>query len=303
MDSNNSMEVSVSELVELVFNRWKTLAIISFIFISAGAIYSLTLENRYTSEALVMLTNSPNNELSLDSSSRNAISSLAGLNIGPSGKNSPALAIAIIYSRDFSKRLMDFNDLAINLIAATGFDFNSFQIIYDQNIYDSSSGYWVDKDGNKSNPPDHESFHKALSNSIRAVYNPRTGFIDISVEHFSPFFAKDLLQLIIDELNLVVKNRDLQEAEESLIFLYSELEKTNVADIRVSINQLVESKLKTKMLANTKKDYLIQPIDSPHIPKDRTSPNRTRISITWFFFGLLTSLLYVIANFFLKRKS
>ena len=46
-----------------------------------------------------------------------------------------------------------------------------------------------------------------------------TGYLTISVEHYSPIYAKDLLNTIIDELNSLVREQDLLKSTKSLNYL------------------------------------------------------------------------------------
>ena len=69
-------------------------------------------------------------------------------------------------------------------------------------------------------------------------------------------------------------------------------------DIRNSINQLIESQLKTNMMANIKSDYVVTVIDSPYIAEKRTSPRRSVICILGTFIGGIFSIFFVLVRRF-----
>ena len=62
---------------------------------------------------------------------------------------------------------------------------------------------------------------------------------------------------------------------------------------------MIESNLNIKVLANTNKDYLLNPIDPPFISEVRSSPNRINIAIIGFLLGLTFSALIVVFRDFL----
>ncbi len=64
--------------------------------------------------------------------------------------------------------------------------------------------------------------------------------------------------------------------------------------IQASIGQLIESQLKTKMLANVRENYLLDPIDSPMLPDMKSKPYRTKIVIIGTLIGFVLSLLITI---------
>ena len=126
------------------------------------------------------------------------------------------------------------------------------------------------------------------------TYQDKAGFVYISIKHQSPLFAADFLSLIISEVNNLTRQRDLLESESSLEYLYTQLEETKVSDIRLAINQLIESQLKTTMLANVREHYLLQPLDTAYIPEIKTSPQRINMSLLSALAGFLLSIMFFL---------
>ena len=63
--------------------------------------------------------------------------------------------------------------------------------------------------------------HKKFLKDILSVsQNKKTGFITISVTHHSPIFAKELLDIIVREINESYRNRELNEARSSIWLLF-----------------------------------------------------------------------------------
>jgi LPS O-antigen subunit length determinant protein (WzzB/FepE family) len=123
----------------------------------------------------------------------------------------------------------------------------------------------------------------------------------MAIKHGSPVFAKDFLELIIQEVNNLSRTRDLNESKEALVYLYDQLDSVQQSDVQLAVTQLIETQLKKQMMANVKRNYILQPIDSPFIPELRSSPQRTKIVISWTLLGLILSIMFVIGRHYISK--
>ena len=115
-------------------------------------------------------------------------------------------------------------------------------------------------------------------------------------------FAKYFLELIITELNNIERHRDITQAKRSTAYLTEQLGIYKVADIRNSINSLIQSQLETEMLANVRIDYLLRPLDSAYVPEKKSAPVRSMICIAITFIGFLLSIFIVLIHHYIFRK-
>lgn len=278
-------ENNVQEIVDVLWNGRSSIAIISSIFFIGSIIYALTATHLWTSSSLITVVA----DATIDSAkqSMGSLRNIPGIQLSGGLKDGPErqdIAMAVLKSRDFLKHLLKFESVLPNLMAAQGYDPLTQEIEYDPEIYSKDNGWVIQK----------PSYHKALRKYKDIVFinnNSITGLQSISVTHVSPIFAHEFLSLIIREINVLERNRDLLEAETTLTYLYEELDKTQWVDVRISINQLIESQMKRKMLARVKTNYIIEPLDSPFIPEERSFPQRTKIVIA------LTAVGFIFAFF------
>ena len=124
----------------------------------------------------------------------------------------------------------------------------------------------------------------------------KTGLISISVEHISPVFAKEFLDLIIQEANSLKRQKDIATTDKALNYLKLELSQTPAAPIKESINMLIKSQLETRMMANIHEEYSLIKIESPFIPENRFSPVRSIICILGTLFGAVLSVMTVLTR-------
>ena len=291
-------ELNIKEILEVIWSGRISILLISSIFFFSSIVYALTATHLWTSSSQLTVVADSN----IGSSRSSAMSGLAGIaGISLSGSNAgpdrAEVALATIKSRDFLKHLIKFDNVLPNLMAIEAYNKNSKEIEYNKSKYSIESGWVVDK-------PTYLQAMKQYNEIVSVSVNKKTQFLSVSVTHQSPIFAYDLLSLIIENTNSLQRDRDLQEAEITLGYLYEELEKTQDVDLRLSINQLIESQMKKKMLARVKTNYLLEPLDLPFIPEERTSPKRTQIVLIGSFIGLVLSLFLNLISFYaLGRKN
>ena len=125
--------------------------------------------------------------------------------------------------------------------------------------------------------------------------------MSMTVSHQSPYFAKDFLSLIIQEANYLSRERNLLESKKSLEYLNEELLKTKQSEVVLAISSLIESQLKNQMFARAKDNYLLQPIDTPYIPEQRSSPQRKQIVVFGAFIGFILSMFVVLIRYFTHK--
>ncbi|WP_337114703.1 GNVR domain-containing protein [Pseudoalteromonas sp. Hal040] len=67
--------------------------------------------------------------------------------------------------------------------------------------------------------------------------------------------------------------------------------------------KLIEEQAKTIMFANVRDEYVFKVIDAPVIPEIKAKPKRALICILGAFIGLTIGLIYILAEFFIRRSS
>jgi uncharacterized protein involved in exopolysaccharide biosynthesis len=282
--SSSQDELDLEQLYKNILVNKFYIIFITFIFFLGSIAYSLSLPNLYTSSSLLNAVQKSGQSSSASKSGLGSILSLAG---GSSGVGNRAnLAIAIINSREFFEHLISIEGILPKLIAAESYDPQTGELIYDQNLYDEDLKKW------KLSIT--EAYAIAYRDVLVANLNNKTGFITLSYDHISPDFAYEFVTLIIDQVNFLARNKDIREAADAMNYLQNDIAEYSQIDIQSSIAQLIESQLKTQMLANVRKNYLLDPIDKPLRPDMKSKPYRTKLVVMGTIFGFVISLLFTI---------
>jgi len=87
-----------------------------------------------------------------------------------------------------------------------------------------------------------------------------------------------------------------------LDYLYTQLETVVQSDVQLAVSQLIETQLKKQMMAKVKRNYILQPIDTPFIPELRNSPKRTQMVIIGTLLGFIFSIMFVVSRYYLLKS-
>lgn len=292
-DSKINDDIDIKEIFLVCWNQKILLSLITSIFAIGSIFYSLSLSNIYISSSLLSPAKGLQSESSsADSSTFGSLASLAGMGFSSYGSKSGEIARETILSRDFFKHLISFDSILPKLVASKSYDTNSGSIIFDTNLYDPVKKSWV------AGEPHYLDAYKIYRQIVKCNLDRRTNFVELSIAHKSPIFAEELVSLIVREINLLQRERDILESQSSLEYLYEQFNNVMDIDIKLSINQLIEGQLKTQMLAKVRTHYILEPIDEPFIPKEKSSPSRLRIVVLATIVGLLAGIVFVVGRHF-----
>ena len=263
------------------------------LFAIVAIIFSLTVSEKWSSSALLSPVSSA---AAGGSSSVGGLASLAGVSLGKGSQNSSSKAVATITSRDFLRHLMKFDGVLENLMAFESYDAATQKSIFNDSLFNADTAKWVD--GRK---PTAYLAYIAYNGVLKIRTAKSTGFVTISIDHGSPVYAKNFLDLIIQEVNNLSRQRDLDETNASLAYLYNELDLVQQSEVQIAVSQLIEEQLKKQMMAQVKSHYTLQPIDSPFVPELRAYPQRSKIVISWTLLGFFLSVMFVLIAQYTKK--
>ncbi|MBL08927.1 MAG: LPS O-antigen length regulator [Acidiferrobacteraceae bacterium] len=285
-------EIDLKELFNVLWTAKRLIILITSIFAIGSVVYSLSLNNHYKSESL-LLARSVSGTQGLTQYSN--LAAMAGINLPTTAEDKTAQTIELIKSRKFVKHLLTFENILPSILAAKSYNSVSEELLFDQEQYESETKTWKNKPkNNRSVIPSYLKAHRAYSGMLSIAQDNKTGFISISIEHISPVFAKDFLELIIREANELLRKKDMEESKQGLEYLTSELSKTPFVDIKESINALIEAQIETQMLAKIHQDYILIEIEPPFIPEEKSKPSRAIICILGTMLGGMLSVLIVL---------
>lgn len=301
-DDSNTNDIYLPQITATLWERKALIAAAWLFGVLGSLVYAYNLNDEYSASMIIAPKQSQGGAGLMNSlaGQYGAIASIAGINLGSdSGASKNRIALATLSSREFFK-LYIYEEVLVELMAATSWEKIDNQLNLDASIYDNKKSAWVrDSQPPRSAKPSVQEAHKEFLKLFSVLDNKSSGLITLSIRHISPHVAKHWLDLVYSSINLAIKTKDLSEATLAIEFLNEQRSKTSLVSINEVFYQLIEQQTKTIMLANISDDYIFEVIDPAFAPEEKIGPNRFLIlllgqllAIALAIFGILFRLLY-----------
>ena len=199
------------------------------------------------------------------------LASLAGLNVGGGGMEKEE-ALAVLRSREFTEAFIRDQQLMPVLFAAK---------------WDDKKQSWLPD----TKPPTPAQAYKYFHQRVRTILqDKKTNLVTLQIDWKDGTMAADWANELVRRLNAEMRGRAIAHADASVGYLEHELESTAVVTTRESINRLIESQIKQRMLANVTQEYSFRVVDKAMAPDadDPVRPNKPLLVIAG---GLLGGVL------------
>lgn len=291
-----------SIMVDILAALWRRklwIIATTVLFAIASVAYSLSLPNVYRSSTVLAPTDSGDRQSLGSIASRfGDLGRVAGFDLGGTTIQKSVIAIEMMNSWDFSDSFIKKHNLEAKIHAARDWDENSGQTQFDENIYNASTEQWLtDSDGNSMRPTSWK-LHERFTELLGVNKDPDTGLITVSFDHYSPELAAEIAGLVVDEVNLRIRQTDMAESEKNIAFLNSQIDSTPQSELRSVFYGLLEEQMKSYMLARANEEYALKTVTRQMIPERKVRPKRAIICLFGTLFGgLLASLIVLVRSF------
>ena len=146
----------------------------------------------------------------------------------------------------------------------------------------------------KNGIPSNEVAYRRFRFEMTTISKDRnTGIVDLNFICNDPIEAAKYANLMVEELNLLLRERQIERSVKSIQYLELGIQNTTSIDLRQALANLMQQEARQKMLAETRKEYAFTVIDPAYIPEQRIWPKRTQIVLIGLFIGALLSLFYI----------
>ena len=286
-------EIDLRELFAAIWQgKWLIIAVTA-VFAVASVIYALSLPNIYKSEVLLAPV-SDDSGLKIPGQ-LGGLAALAGVNLGRRGGEKASLALEILNSREFIGRFIEKHDLFVPVMAAKGWSRASDTLIIREKVYNAETQQWVREVKPPFTPkPSIQETYKRFMELFTVSQDKATGMVTLSVMHYSPYLAQQWASLLVQEINNVMRNRELNEAQTSIAYLTEQISQTTIADVRTMLYSLIEEQTKTVMLANVREEYVFKTVDPAVVAERKAKPARALLVLVLMFLGLILSMTFVL---------
>ena len=292
-------EVNVLDIAYLLWD--KKLFITSFTSIAAiiSVLYALYLPSIYTSTALLAPSNNQESGMGGGLGQYAGVASLAGISLPGSSGEKSVEAVQRIQSFEFFEKYL-LPTISLQNLMAIDIDKNN-TINYLEEDFDIESQQWVRPAIYPlSSKPSSQEAYRVFSKLLSIDEDKLTGFINISIEHQSPYIAQKWVQQIITQINESMREIEKAETTKSVDFLNRQIANIFYEEVRQAISALIQQQVKNLMVIESNEYYVLKILDSPIVPERRSAPVRSLIAILGTLFGIVFSTVTVIIMNYLK---
>lgn len=300
-DHNYKLDQGI-DLIDLFSVLWKKkvyIIIFSSIVSISSIFYALSIPNVYISKAVVAPTQNSEGNISGLASQYSSIASIAGISLPTSKSDKLSMGIEVMQSFIFFENFINKYDYLYKLQAVNSWDKNNNILIANPKVYDEDLKKWIStNEFTIDGKPTIQKAHRDFLKNFTVSQDKKTGFVTLSISHYSPYVAKELLDSLILELNLISKNEAIKMAEDSISFLTQALTSTQLNDIREGINNVIIKQIEIITFANSNPEYLIKNLSPPIAPELKSEPKRSIIVIMISILGGLIICIYFLISHF-----
>lgn len=302
-DINNSKilsdfegEIDLRDLFAVLWASKIKILAITTIFAIASVFYALSVPNQYKASALLAPAKYESSGLQGSLGQLGGLASLAGVNLNSGGSGETQMAKSIMVSWNFIEGFIKSNNLADELVAVEGWNQESNELQINKKVYDVKNQRWlVDK-------PTSWSLFKSFSSRL-SVSETNSGFLSISIEHYSPYLAKQLLDLYISAINKHMQELQVMKVNNNINYMQEQLKRTSIAEMQEVFYTIIEEQIKNKMLAEASPDYAFVAVNASMLPEEKSQPKRAIICIAITLFGGILSIFLVLAMHYVRKTN
>ena len=188
-------EIDLRELFGVLWAGKTKVIAITAVFAIASVIHALSVPNQYKATELLAPAQQDSGGISRALGQLGGLASLAGVSIGGGGSTETQVAQEIMKSWSFIEGFIEDNNLAVGLSAAEGWDIESNELKINHNVYDVDSNRWLVQ------KPTSWALFNSFSSRVSLRPHGNSGLLSISIEHYSPYVAKEWLDLYVAAIN------------------------------------------------------------------------------------------------------
>ena len=303
LNKNYDDEIDLRELFHVLRAKIFYIGAITSIFSLISIMYALMLPNIFQSQAMMMPMEGDDGMQGM-LGQYSGMASLAGISLPSESGSKAQEAIARIKSFEFFSNYFLPQIKLENLMVVKKWDQASNTLIYNESTFNSESSKWVKKVSSpKSSIPSSQEAYKKYQTIMNIAEDKKTSFITLSVEHESPFVAQQWVEIIMDQIDQVMRDQDRQTARKSIEYLNSLVPTVNYGEIKQALSSLQQEQMKRLMMVEASNNYIFKVLDSPIVPEVKVKPKRLLIVILGSMLGMMLTVLGVLVSHYTKKSS
>ncbi|SFC52134.1 Wzz/FepE/Etk N-terminal domain-containing protein [Pseudoalteromonas denitrificans] len=299
--------VSFKKLYRIIWRmKWLIIAI-TLVFTLGASYYAIKQPNIYRANGIyIPAKNQTGGGLSQLAGQFGGLASMAGISLGGDKGDDNEIAIELLKSRSFLQSFIEKRNILPQIMAAEKWNESTNTLVYNPEIYDIKNNKWVvnESSDKKTKPTAWDAYYKLLG-MINVQYMMKKGMVKISVSYLSPEVSVQWLNWLVEDLNQYWRQKDKQQAVESVEYLQKQIRQTNISEMHSIFYNIIAEQTQQILLTEVRKEYLFKTLAPIVTPEEKFAPSRALLCIVGMFIGSLIALLisFVYVSFCPERKA
>ncbi len=294
-------EIDLKELFSVLWLGKIKIIVITAVFAVGSVFYALSIPNQYQATTLLAPAQSDGGGLSSALGQLGGIVSLAGVSLGPGQTSESQIAQEIMQSRSFVEKFISDNEIAVEVFAVDGWSRIANKLQINSALYDSKKGLWLSEDSSDSTAsPSGWQLYQQFIKMVSVSESKKTGLVSVSIEYYSPFIAKEWLDLYVVSINKHMQARKVEKVSNNIDYLKAQIDKTSIAEMKEVFYTVIEEQIKNKMVAEASPNYAFVTVSPSMVPEIKSRPKRSLICIIGTILGGIISMFVVFINHYIK---
>ena len=137
---------------------------------------------------------------------------------------------------------------------------------------------------------------------MSAEEDKRTSFVYLSIKHISPLVAQQWTELIIKQIDQVMRDLDREEAIKSVDYLNSLNTTLRYEEIKKALSSLQQEQMKRLMMIEANENYVFKVLEPPIVKETKSEPQRGLIVMLASILGMVLSALFSLFLHYTRNK-
>ena len=290
--------IDLHEISRVLWLNKKLIVAITAVFMFFSLTLAMIMPVQYKSTVILAPVQQETGGVSDALNRLGSIASFAGLSLGSGSTSEAKIAEEIIKSWGFIEGFIEKHSLKVPLHAASGWDRENNSLVIDTNIYDQENQRWLLEDTNgELREPTSWELYKNFSDRLSVSSDQDIGLIRLSFEHYSPYLAKEWLDLIFTEINSHMQQRKLDKVNSNIEYLQKQIEKTSISHMQTVFYTIIEEQIKSKMLAEASPEHTFVLVSKSMIAEEPSSTKPLIIFLLGGLLGLTFAIVVVLLRY------
>ena len=287
-------QINLGELFRVLWDGKILFLVTTLFFVILFTSVATVLPSKYVSSSVLAPSNTQAGNLPDALSKLGSMASLAGLGFGEVDSES-RVAQEIMKSWGFLEGFIERNNLQVPIYAATGWNKESNTLIINESIYDEVNQEWlIEGDNGQLRGPSSWELFERFSEMLSLSSDIEAGLITLSIEYYSPYVAKQWVDLIYAEINLHMQQRKLGKVNSNIEYLEAQIEKTSISHMETVFYTIIEEQIKNKMLVEATPEHTFLIVSQSMVPEVESGPRRIILVVFGTLLGVILSILLIL---------